>query len=480
MLSVKLKFESMFFYNKSYTELEIFFHDILKSTIESGRKLGMSLKTIFKRKLVTSIAVGMLALSAFAPVSQAKVKTADFTDVSTNYLEAVDYLVVNQFSNGVTSTKFGTELEITRGSVAVILANALGLTNTKAPDAGFTDVPSRAKAAVNSLKQAGIINGKSATRFGFEDSLKRGEFALMMTKSAAYALKGDTESIQFPDVNPNYSEAVAGMVEHNITNGKSAKRFGTNDPLKRGELAVFIYKAEMLKWNSGFPEAYDELSQMLHKKEVSSIKLIGDSITAGMGVEGYTVPQDNRVIFDNGKGRVHREAIYTTGVWANQLRNYTKNPAFGELDFINAGISGISAEWLLDNIDYLTKKEDVVFVMIGTNDRRNSDLQTYEANVRKLLEIVDARSNYMVVMSPPPSINHDYHRFSPKDIDIVLKKISKEKGYPFISHYDAIHDYLANHKEYAFEDLMEPNSPHPIEAGYEVMWQKMKEKLSFK
>lgn len=439
----------------------------------------MSFKTIFHHKFVTSIAVGILALSTFVPVTKAEVQTTNFTDVSNQYLEAVDYLVVNKFSNGVTPTRFGTGMEITRGSVAVILANALGLTNSNAPDAGFTDVPDWAKAAVNSLKQAGIINGKSATRFGFTDSLKRGEFALMMTKSAAYDLNGNTATIQFTDVNPNYLEAVAGMVQNNITNGKSAKRFGTDDPLKRGELAVFIYRAEMLKWNSGFPESYDELNQMLHKKEVSSIKLIGDSITAGMGVEGYAVPQGNRVIFDNRDGRVHHEATHTTDVWANQLRTYTENLAFGELDFVNAGISGISTEWLLQNIDDVMEQEDVVFVMIGTNDRRNSSLQTYEANVRKLLRIVDARSNYMVVMSPPPSINQTHHRFGPRDIDIVLKKISKENGYPLISHYDAINDYLLTHKEYTFEDLMEPNSPHPIEAGYEVMWQKMKEKLSF-
>ena len=439
----------------------------------------MPVKTTIFRGFVTSVIVMMVLITSAIPAFAA---TSSFRDVSSSYAESVEYLIANNYSKGVTATQFGTDQQITRGSAAVILANALGLTESGTVNTKFTDVPKRATAAIHSLKQAGIINGKSASYFGFEDNIKRGEVALMLTQAAAYNLQGNVEYIHFKDVNLRYREAVAGMVNHNITNGKSAERFGTDDQLKRGEFAVFMYRAEMLKLTKSLPNSYSDLSQKLINQEVFSIKLIGDSITAGMGVQGHFIPKDGRIIFNDGKGQVYREATHTTEAWANRLREYMKNPKFGTIDVINAGISGKSAAWTLKNSDQLMKQnEDVVVVMIGTNDRIDSSLKEYEANIRELLKIVDVRSEYMIVMSPPPSANETYaYRFSAQSIDNVLKRISKENGYTFISHFDAINKYLANNPKVAYEDLMETRSPHPTAAGYKVMWQEMMEKLELK
>ena len=198
------------------------------------------------RKLVVPVVVSAVL---FFTVVSTNVEASSFKDVSSRYSESVEFLVANNYSNGVSATKFGTDQQITRGSAAVILANALGLTVSNATHTGFSDVPKRAIDAIDSLKHAGIINGKSATYFGFDDHIKRGEMALMLTKSAAYNLQGNVKNLHFKDVNPRYQEAVAGLVDHNITNGKSAEHFGTDDQLKRGEFAIFIYKAEMLKTN---------------------------------------------------------------------------------------------------------------------------------------------------------------------------------------------------------------------------------------
>ena len=119
--------------------------------------------------------------------------------------------------------------------------------------------------------------------------------------------------------------------------------------------------------------------------------------------------KDSQIIFDDGKEQIYREATATTATWANQLRTYTNNSTFGKVDFLNAGISGKSTAWTLKNINYLMgQKEDIVIVMIGTNDRIDSSLKEYEANIGKLLKTVEARSNDMIVMSPPPSTNETY------------------------------------------------------------------------
>ena len=143
-------------------------------------------------KFVASAATATLVASAIVPVASAnEVTTAAFTDVGDSYKEAVDYLVSNNLSKGLTGSQYGVQETIKRGDAAIILANALELNDENAADSGFSDVPTRAAVAINSLKAAGIVNGKTAKSFGFQDNLKRGEVALMMANVAAYNLKGD-------------------------------------------------------------------------------------------------------------------------------------------------------------------------------------------------------------------------------------------------------------------------------------------------
>lgn len=200
----------------------------------------------FKKYLTAGASVALVASAIVPAVAAEEVKTAAFTDVSDNYKEAVDYLVANNLSSGLEATKYGIDTEVKRGDAAIILAKALGLQNQAAPDAGFSDVPDRAAVSINSLKQAGIINGKSATTFGFTDTLKRGEVALMLANAKAYNLTGDVKDVKFTDVSDKYDDAVAGLVANKITQGISATKFGTDNPIKRGDFAIFVYKAETL------------------------------------------------------------------------------------------------------------------------------------------------------------------------------------------------------------------------------------------
>jgi len=198
------------------------------------------------KKFVATAATATLVASAIVPVAFAdNASTASFTDVSDRYKDAVEYLVANNLSKGLTETSYGINTTIKRGDAAIILAAALGLNDDEnAAPSGFTDVPTRATLAINSLKAAGIINGKSATRFGFEDNLKRGEVALLMANVNAYNLKGDASKVAFSDVSAVYKEAVAGLLEAGITEGKTTTRFGTDDAITRGEFALFVYRAE--------------------------------------------------------------------------------------------------------------------------------------------------------------------------------------------------------------------------------------------
>ncbi|MGM7634691.1 S-layer homology domain-containing protein [Bacillus sp. Hm123] len=191
------------------------------------------------RKFVATAATATLVATAVTPAF-----AAEFTDVNDRVKDAVDYLVKNNVTQGMSETTFGTNQEIKRMDAAIWLAKALELDTDKAPDAGFTDVSSRGQGAVNALKAAGIINGKSETTFGANDPLTRGEMAKLITK--AYDLDGAGVENKFSDVGGHYTDAVNALVKNEITSGKSETTFGTHDNIIRGDFAVFLYRAETL------------------------------------------------------------------------------------------------------------------------------------------------------------------------------------------------------------------------------------------
>lgn len=195
-------------------------------------------------KFVATAATATLVATAVVPAASAQ--EMKFTDVGDRYADAVNYLVENNITQGLTETKFGTQSNIKRVDVAVLIAKAT-LTEDEiknAPASTFGDVPARATKYVSALKAKGIINGKTATSFGSDLSITRGEAAIMLSK--AYEIEGDTANVKFGDVGTRYKDAVAALVDNKITTGKTDSSFGTALSITRGELAIFLHRLETL------------------------------------------------------------------------------------------------------------------------------------------------------------------------------------------------------------------------------------------
>ncbi|MCM3756304.1 S-layer homology domain-containing protein [Sporosarcina aquimarina] len=195
-------------------------------------------------KFVAAAATATLVATAVVPAASAK--EMKFSDVSDRYADAVNYLVENNITQGISDSKFGTQLNIKRVDVAVLIAKAT-LTEDEinnAPASTFGDVPARATKYVSALKEKGIINGKTNTSFGSDLSITRGEAAIMLSK--AYGIEGDTANVKFGDVGTRYKEAVAALVDNKITTGKTDTSFGTGLSITRGELAIFLHRLETL------------------------------------------------------------------------------------------------------------------------------------------------------------------------------------------------------------------------------------------
>lgn len=229
------------------------------------------------RKFAASALTAAIVVSAVAPAS-----AAGFTDVSDRYKEAVDALVKWKITEGLTATSYGTGKEIKRVDAAVLIAKAMGIDEEYAKDAkdsGFTDVPARAENYINALKQSGIVNGKTATTFASDQTITRGEVALMLSK--AFGMEAKITSDKFTDVSGRYQSAVNALLENKVTRGKTSTTFGTDLAITRGEFAIFLYNLSVVQ----IPEyrmvvgSEADLKSVLTNSDVKEIVLL-ENITA--------------------------------------------------------------------------------------------------------------------------------------------------------------------------------------------------------
>lgn len=229
--------------------------------------------------------------------------------------------------------------------------------------------------------------------------------------------------------------------------------------------------------------------KMLQNGAVTKIKLIGDSITEGVGVTGHVSPPPNTQpkIFDNGSGTVFYEALYNENSWANFFRNYISQN-YPTISFVNAGISGKSAKWGNANKQYWVGSENVVFVMLGTNDRWDgTNLSGYKSDLQSFLSYVKSKSNFMVVMTAPPTLNDytdatestlnpEYH-FGMKEVDRIITEVCTESGYYHISMYRKFLEYASTGKN-PLENILETNGgSHPNTSGHLVFWKLLQQEI---
>lgn len=194
------------------------------------------------KKFVATAATATLVASALVPTASAA--ASDFTDVSKDYKEAVDYIVEHGFAQGTTETTFGTAQNISRGDAAVMIANALNLDTANAPDAGFQDVNNRVAPAVNAIVEAEIASGRTSSKFDPAAYITRQEMAKMLAN--AYELEAETNA-GFTDVNSNWISFVSALKEAGITLGKTETTFAPEQNLTRGEFALFMFRAETVE-----------------------------------------------------------------------------------------------------------------------------------------------------------------------------------------------------------------------------------------
>ncbi|MBA9026700.1 S-layer homology domain-containing protein [Peribacillus huizhouensis] len=198
----------------------------------------------FKKYIIAAATIALVATAATPAHAESDYEPSySFTDVGSRYAEAVDFLYTVGIINGVSTTKFGTSQNLTRGDAAVILANTLELDTESAPNAGFKDTFPRIAGSVNALVEAGIVSGVTADRYEPTKPLTRGAMAKFLNLSfdlSEYAIE-----TPFTDVGGVFKEHIEALYGSGIAAGKTATSYGTVQNITRGDFANLLYNSIM-------------------------------------------------------------------------------------------------------------------------------------------------------------------------------------------------------------------------------------------
>ncbi|WP_338449580.1 S-layer homology domain-containing protein [Niallia oryzisoli] len=205
-------------------------------------KNSKSMKKFLATATATTIVAGAVAPMAFA---------ANLTDIDGHrHEEAINALVEKGIISGYEDGSFQPNKVITRAEGAIMIARALGLLDGKnIPDNTFSDVGENSKAyeAIVKLADLNIVSGFGDGIFAPNEKITRGQMAKYIAN--AYGLELGDGKTEFPDVaeNAKLAQYVDAIADAGIASGYEDGRFGYNDQLKRGDFAKMVYNAENLK-----------------------------------------------------------------------------------------------------------------------------------------------------------------------------------------------------------------------------------------
>ena len=132
----------------------------------------------------------------------------------------------------------------TRAQMVAFLWRAEGSPEPASANCPFTDVAQNAyyyKAVLWAVEQ-GITAGTSATTFGSDDIVTRGQAVTFLWRAAG---KPETTTTNpFADVTTDayYYDAVLWAVEKGVTAGTSATTFSPSAPCNRAQIVTFLYR----------------------------------------------------------------------------------------------------------------------------------------------------------------------------------------------------------------------------------------------
>lgn len=220
----------------------------------------------------------------------------------------------------------------------------------------------------------------------------------------------------------------------------------------------------------------------------TKIKLLGDSITHGVGGTGFE---------QNGAPIVSGFARNPNGYcWAKLFKEYMEQHY--DCEVLNNACTGTDVQFIAHFFETLVDTDDdLVICTIGTNNRhqycQDGEKPTKEAFFNAFVERLNALAEQfeklnkpvVFVANIPASAGNEaddlacdtpYWRIlHMDDINTAYKRVTSSRNLPFISMYDLFLDYCA--KNAIPLDSLLCDGLHPNDAGYRVMFDLIRDAL---
>ena len=169
-----------------------------------------------------------------------------FADVANNayYVDAVEWMLKREVTQGTTETTFSPNLNCTRAQIVTFLWRAAGSPEPKGT-VSFADVPAGsyyAKAVAWAIEN-GITGGTGNGKFSPNATCTREQaVAFLYRASGSPAVSGGSA---FSDVAASayYADAVAWAEQNGVTGGIGNGEFGTGSDCTRAQIVTFLYRA---------------------------------------------------------------------------------------------------------------------------------------------------------------------------------------------------------------------------------------------
>lgn len=228
------------------------------------------------------------------------------------------------------------------------------------------------------------------------------------------------------------------------------------------------------------------MSKLAHAEKTVHVKLLGDSITHGVGGTGF---------MQNGEPIVAGFSRNPDGYcWAKKFKDFAESNF--NCTVTNNGCTGTKIEFVIENFDTLVDEEDnIIFCMIGTNNRhqykkdapmrdRKEMLDEFYGNILKLHEKFKATGkDFIMAVNIPASAANEkdgpdlWRILHMNDLNDLYTMASIECGFPFISMYSLFIEDCKN-RGIDFESLL-CDGLHPSDEGYDVMYRLFMKEFGF-
>lgn len=243
---------------------------------------------------------------------------------------------------------------------------------------------------------------------------------------------------------------------------------------------AYEFQRKLEQLSGGVPEPEKtpspDFASALRNGEIQSVLVIGDSISDGNGDAKYIYsPQERaengyRLIMETEDGKSFYETAPDGQGWVKFFRDYLlENTSVTE--FYNNAIDGKSAKWgSAHKEQWIPRDYDAIFVMLGTNDRRDCRNESeFYTEYAQFLDYAARHCTYLTVLVPPPAVpTLDPLNMDSRQIADTVVTLCENNGYSYINLYLGLLHYTAS-LNLSLDDILHDGT-HPSPSGYLRLW----------